>query len=341
MLFDNSDLYKSVSNMCMKVAEAAVRKSKHPKSIEFEAEAREYISAQLSACVPFFEEPKDRRAGKSPLLTSDRTRLEALLASGYLIDERFQSKTSLNHAVLDNDVEIARILIKHGADPNAIGTGGATILHQVIVDWHLSDTAKVGLVEFLIENGANFQEKESRNESPFIVAVRANKLDIVEIMIQAGADVNRRESRDNGRMRRIHTPLLHAASVDMAELLLGYGADPNLAGLYGRTPLIHAAVNNTDMTRLLICSGARVNAVDDAGWTPLMYAVLLHKQDRNGDKDQFLKRIKILLEHGADTNMKNKLGETAYNISSNGKISDLLLESENTSASGECNSIKE
>lgn len=337
MLFDNPDLYKIVSNLCMGVAKAAVRKSRHPKTREFDAEAREYISAQLPACAPYFEEPRDRRADKSPLLTADRIKLENLLASGYMIDERFSnSKTSLNFAVLENNLEIARLLIEHGADPNAIGSGG-TILQQVVADWHLSDTAKTGLVRFLIENGARFQEKESRYDSPFIMAIKKNKLNIVEFMIQAGADVNRRGSHDKGRRGKIALPLLHTAAVEMTELLLRHGADPNFAGLYGRTPLIHATVNIPDITGLLICSGARVNGVDDAGWTPLMYAVLLHKQNRNGNKEQALKRINFLLEHGADIHLKNDNGETAMDISSNGHVRGILLDSDNNSASRECN----
>jgi ankyrin repeat protein len=73
--------------------------------------------------------------------------------------------------------------------------------------------------------------------------------------------------------------------------LLNKGADPNLAGKGGDTPLIAAArVGFADAIELLIGLGAKVNAANRMGETPLIIAV----QQRN------LPAVRLLLSNGAD-----------------------------------------
>lgn len=73
--------------------------------------------------------------------------------------------------------------------------------------------------------------------------------------------------------------------------LLNKGADPNLAGKGGETPLIAAArVGFNDAIEWLIGLGAKVNAANRMGETPLIVAV----QQRN------VPTVRLLLAHGAD-----------------------------------------
>lgn len=73
--------------------------------------------------------------------------------------------------------------------------------------------------------------------------------------------------------------------------LLKQGADPNLAGKGGDTPLIAATrVGFGDAMEWLVSLGAKVNATNRMGETPLIIAV----QQRN------LSAVRFLLDHGAD-----------------------------------------
>jgi len=100
---------------------------------------------------------------------------------------------------------------------------------------------------------------------------------------------------------RDRTTLLHWAtekgSVDLARLLIEYGADVKAQDKYQLTSL-HLAVRSgsVDLTRLLIEHGADVTAQNGRGSTPLHVAV------GKGSVDL----TRLLIEHGADVTAQYK-----------------------------------
>ena len=82
-----------------------------------------------------------------------------------------------------------------------------------------------------------------------------------------------------------------------AEAALQSGADANLAGDFGRTPLHKAARQSADIVKLLIERGARLDAVDGDDRTPLHLA--------------YSDAARVLLEHKADFLVLDKDGNTA------------------------------
>lgn len=77
----------------------------------------------------------------------------------------------------------------------------------------------------------------------------------------------------------------------------------------GGTP-IFLAIDSEDesygleLAKILIHAGADINKQDNSGQTPLMRAV----------QDLSYEKVKLLLEHGARTDIKNKVGQTAFDI---------------------------
>lgn len=84
---------------------------------------------------------------------------------------------------------------------------------------------------------------------------------------------------------------------------------------YGQTALMYAvSAGNTSILQDLIDLGADVNALTDEGWTALMFA----SRD-NGDA------IPVLLENGADADLENGAGRSAFDIALVNQPDSLLI----------------
>ena len=98
------------------------------------------------------------------------------------------------------------------------------------------------------------------------------------------------------------------------QTLVAAKADVNQVDANGITPLIAAITNNhVDVARFLIDHGADIKASDWYGRTPLWAAVETRNMDLdNGtfensiDREPFLELIQVLLEQGADPNVRMK-----------------------------------
>ena len=137
------------------------------------------------------------------------------------------------------------------------------------------------------------------------------------------------------------TPLVAALAgrhLRTAQLLYDYGADPNVQCYDGGSPL-HAAVQSghLEIVQKLIKYKANINAQNRIGWTPLYiasrlvqpnidviqtllwYGVDVNAQAKDGttalhEASAFgtAEVVRLLLEHGANAEMKNKQGRTPH-----------------------------
>jgi ankyrin repeat protein len=208
--------------------------------------------------------------------------------------------TPLHYAADKGHIEVVEALLKHGADVNAKDKDGKTPLHVASV------RGDVNIVKLLLERGADPNARDGNGETPLHWAASKGHVEVVEVLLEYGADINIKD-RD-GR-----TPL-HVASaayrapewdyVDAIELLLEHGADPNARDGNGETPLHKASASgNVEVVEVLLKHGADVNAKDNYGNTPLHKASVSYHIG-------VAEVLKVLLEHGADLNAENKYGCT-------------------------------
>ena len=192
--------------------------------------------------------------------------------------------------------DVARLLLKHGADVNARIDNGWTPLYTA-VSYGTVDVARV-----LLEHGANVGAEDDRGRTPMHYAVeykRAAK--VVPVLLEHGANV---DAKDNiGK-----TPLHLAAQYNMLEVmdvLLEHGADIGAEDNEGRTPM-HDAVEHgmVEVVRVLLEHRANVDAEDTKGKTPLHLAA----------QYEMLEVISVLLEHGANVGAEDNQGKTAFQI---------------------------
>ncbi|HLG56112.1 MAG TPA: ankyrin repeat domain-containing protein [Vicinamibacterales bacterium] len=106
---------------------------------------------------------------------------------------------------------------------------------------------------------------------PLALAVFFGNKATAEMLLDAGADVNQ-QSREAMKIRSLQSAVA-ARRLDLAEMLLARGANPDARGEGGFTALHGVAVSGqVDLARLLVKHGADVNAKDDAGKTSLSLA---------------------------------------------------------------------
>ena len=98
---------------------------------------------------------------------------------------------------------------------------------------------------------------------------------------------------------------IQAGDVDMARLLLEHGAKPDEGSEPRLSPLMEAAaMGKPDMARVLLEHGANVNLPEPRSkMTPLHYAARYGASVPN---------VRLLLEHHADTTLKDIWGHTPY-----------------------------
>ncbi len=223
-------------------------------------------------------------------------------------------------------VEVARLLLKHGADPNRLlGAAGS----------HDKE-----LVKLLLDHGADVNQRDAYERTPLHLAISSGKEDNAELLIQSGADVNaknragetplhllasmwpQREWAEGYRIRGIEMLLnagadieskteggktalwlaSEAAWADAVEALLKRGADPeNISDLHVRFAAVGSSIDETELAEWVRANAPDVHIANAAGES------LLHWVVKGGN----VNLAAILLAKGVDANISNEEGDTA------------------------------
>lgn len=239
----------------------------------------------------------------------DSSMVEEHLARGVRVDDRFDEDgcrhcTLLHHAARGGHVEVAALLVRRGADVNAVSGSGVTPLHLACLS-HIPE-----MVQFLLDNGAksSVAARDPLGATPLLYAVadQQGRSAPVPIFTRAGVVV-------------VPTPVVRPHRI--VKHLLAAGADPGVVTKTGLTPL-HIAADKGDLgtIRMLLEAGAQVGATTDAGETPLHVAAV------NGDPDA----VALLVAAGAPVGASTREGNTPLHLAAargERRTITLLLES--------------
>lgn len=228
------------------------------------------------------------------------------------------SLANIRNGAFYSSLEIARTLVKSGADVNCANYNGVNAF-GLMLNYNIVYGDEEDDQTLLI-----FMNKPTKRPPEWVFDKLA---DYTNFLAEVGFDFDKTCEKNCGI-----TPLEAATQISpkITESILDIGADPNCAGIGGHTPLIDCAnvtcpaiqpiVPPTLRSRraallgakLLIDHGADVNLPSATHWTPLQIACI----------DGFLEMAKLLVENGADI---NKAGATADMVDSMESFSAQML----------------
>ncbi len=228
----------------------------------------------------------------------DLREVERLLDSGLNVDvcDDDADETPLMAACLSTDapVELVRLLLDRGADPNCrSATGYTPVIHAACAE-------RMDVIELLLAAGASPDGASSHNESALSILSRTGEFREVARLLELGADPAPLRWTLLHRAAAFGTPdelvalldeaadpeacdywertallvAIHAGRIENASRLLERGANRTATGRCGKTAM-HYPIDHDDAPTLrwLLDRDFPADAMDDFKDTPLMHAV--------------------------------------------------------------------
>lgn len=202
------------------------------------------------------------------------------------------------------------LLIKSGAKIDVLDQEGKSIKRHLLrraVEKHYNQLAE------------EIFSRSTKRHYPFVLelAVKCKNIEIAEFLLNLGTNPNSISSSANPLI----FTALQSSDFEIANLLIQHGTDINAELSEG--PILFRFSSpyskDPDMIKLtwLLDNDANINCRSKRyKWTPLMQASLLG----------YVSAVKLLLDRGADVNIKSTTGQTALSVAANKVIKDMIKE---------------
>lgn len=149
-------------------------------------------NARMAIIKPMIENDLVKNIPFSKLVEDERFDVIKLMLKKKLVtnlEETFDlGRTLLMIAAKNSDVEFAKLLVKGGANINAVSESKCTPLRFA------TSSKNESMVQLLIDNGADLNLADIGGNTPLIIAVYFQSNRIAEMLIEAGADLNPKDN---------------------------------------------------------------------------------------------------------------------------------------------------
>jgi ankyrin repeat protein len=227
------------------------------------------------------------------VVTGSEAVIRTLIARGAAINaqverkkHQYDGRTPLMNAAAGNNLTIVKLLLESGADPFLKDSAGFTALRFAEIfgkrtanylrkimgvspaasELSLHDAAAAGIVERvarLLDEGFPVDTADEMGSTALHRAAMSDRTDAVRLLLERGASVDARNVRGT-------TPLLLAHKLDVVQLLLAAGANPNVEIGGGFTAFHHLVrTARADVLSAVIDAGANLESKTGDGQSVL------------------------------------------------------------------------
>jgi ankyrin repeat protein len=212
----------------------------------------------------------------------------------------FHGDTPLSLSVKQGNLSLMNLLIEKGADIQHVNELGSTLLMEMCRGSISNRKDQNKMISIFIQSGIQINAKNIYGNSALSYALNTKNNHLIKTLLKLGGDVNISDSNGNTLIHKtvllaLFERLKNKDLDEIMDILLGYGANPNL--------------KNND------------------GYTPLHLAT---KPAKDKDEKASVQIIQKLLDYSADPKMEDRLGATAFDYGK-GNILKLLKTSDITS----------
>ncbi|ORX43291.1 ankyrin [Piromyces finnis] len=231
------------------------------------------------------------------ILLENGATIEPEIVRHSLTDKKGDAKSTLMYACENGNKKIVEYLIQYGANVNEKNLAGETPLMCLCKNRHQH------LIEYFIENNANINDKDNYGNTALMYACQEGMLDIVKLLIDYHVKIN--DQNVNGETALIIAIVNGATAV--AKLLLQYHADPNIIDNSRKSPLMYALKCNQKEIVSELLLHPEILREDIINNTTVKHKTLLMYSCKYNDKSL----VEQLINHQANLTIKNSKGETA------------------------------
>lgn len=165
-------------------------------------------------------------------------------------------------------------------------------------------SGNIKAVKEYIDIGINVNLQDEKRRTPLMIAAYKNDVKMVKLLIDNDADVNIQDEK-------LNSPFLYAAAtghLDIVKLTYKKADTRKVLNIFGGNALIPACEKGHlgTVKFLLENTDIDVNHINHLSWTALLEVTILGNDSLN-----YVEIVKLLLEHGADKNIKDNKGRNA------------------------------
>jgi ankyrin repeat protein len=206
--------------------------------------------------------------------------------------------TALYLAAANGNGPMIRTLLDHGADPRQVERTGETMLMVA------TRSRSADAVRALLERGVNPNVAEPQLQlTALMLAAESGAADSVRVLLEHKADIHARTRAGEAPRRRMPCVGQTGCGSHGKGIIRGglpeQGYQPPIPG--HMTPLMFAArEGHVDAARLLLDAGSDLHASDKNGITPLLMAISNNR----------IPMARVLVERGANIHVKDWYGRT-------------------------------